>query len=240
MSRIIPQYNNTVVSDISKRNTSLNVKPSTDDRTIKMYHCIFGQPDDYGTVPIRGCFAKSINERGPSSSANGKIPVLWQHKLSEPLAIPTVLIEDEIGLYSEFTPDEGVEVCDRAVIQARSGTVNNGSYGFNYIWDKLEYDEKNDLILMKEVELIEISIVTIGSQRETFVKRSFFGDEKDVELANEVNRFIKSLEPKKQMQARSLFERYSLLSTRAGDSTLNDDMPKSKLDYDYILKNIKL
>ena len=42
---------------------------SPDSRLIKAYHAVWGVPDDYGTVAVRGCCAKSIQERGPQSVA---------------------------------------------------------------------------------------------------------------------------------------------------------------------------
>lgn len=215
---------------------------NSNGRLLKQYFCIWGVPDDYGTVPVKGCFSKSLNERGPNTNATYKITALWQHRLQDPLGVPSVLIEDEIGLYGEVTPDEGVQVCDECVIRVRSGTVNNGSYGFNYNWDKMEYDEKRDLIIMKECELLEVSFVTIGSQKETYGVRSSNGLS-DTAIVDDTESFINSLPRKYQIEARSLISRHIALSNfKPDNSTLETRKPKKQnvLDYDFLTTNFTL
>lgn len=207
---------------------------SSNGRLLKQYFCIFGVPDDYGTVPVKGCFSKSLKDRGPSSNAAYKITALWQHDQREPLAIPSVLIEDEIGLYGEVSPDEGVPTCDRAVIQVRSGTVNNGSYGFNYVWDKMDYNEELGVILMKECELFEVSFVTIGSQKDTFGIRSAQGEYVDEFLKEETDDFIKSLPRKNQLELRTLISRHISLAKNQPIELLEEAKP---IDYNYLINN---
>lgn len=212
-------------------------------RLLKQYFAIWGIPDDYGTVPIKGCFAKSIQERGPKSNASYKITALWQHMQSEPLAIPSILKEDDIGLYAEVSPDEGIPTCDRCVIQVRSGTVNNGSYGFNYVWDKMEYDEANDVILMKECELFEISFVTIGSQKETFGVRGANGEYIDEFLVDETEDLIKRIPRQFHLELRNIIDRHITLAKNQPLETrqkaLDEGKPQQEGLYDFLLKNLK-
>ena len=44
-----------------------------DSRIISGYAAIFGNVDKAGDLLVKGCFAKSIAERGPESQANDKI-----------------------------------------------------------------------------------------------------------------------------------------------------------------------
>lgn len=222
-----------------------NAKASDDSRLIKQYFCIFGIADDWGTVPMKGCFTKSIRERGPNSSASYKITVLNQHDQKKPLCLPSILKEDEIGLYAEYTPDEGIEENDDLVIRVKRGTINNGSYGFNYIWDKMEYDEENDLIIMKEVDLYEVSPVTIGSQTDTFVVRSVDGSFVDEYLEEDTERLIKKIDRQYHLELRSLIERHISLAKLQPNqyiqNSLDNNKPKHDLfDYDYLLNNLKI
>lgn len=217
-----------------------------DDRLIKQYFCIFGVPDDYGTIPMPGCFAKSITDRGPESKANYKITVLWMHDQRDPLCIPTVLKEDEIGLYGEYSPDP-IPSGDRCVIQVRSGTINNGSYGFNYVWDKMVYDDKVDKIRMYECNLFELSPVTIGSQQETFVVRNRKGELVDKTLDYETEMLIKQLPAKHQLEMRHIIDRHRTLAKnepldlRQKIALKNKIEPEQdSLDFNYLIKNFKL
>lgn len=212
-------------------------------RLIKQYFCIFGVADDRGTVPMKGSFKKSIEERGPNSKSTYKITVLNQHDQREPLCLPSVLREDEIGLYAEYTPDEGIQANDNLVLRVKRGTINNGSYGFHYVWDKMEYDEKKDVIYMYEQELFEVSPVTIGSQQGTFVVRAANGLMIDEFLEEDTENIIKQVPRKHQLELRTVINRHiSLAKSQPLEETrkaLDEDKPKQVgLDLDYIVSKL--
>lgn len=214
------------------------------DRLCKQYFAVWGVPDDWGTVPVKGCFSKSLEERGPNSKSNYKIVVLWQHDQRDPLCIPKVLIEDEVGLYGEYEPDS-VPSGDRCILQLRSGTINNGSYGFNYVWDKMEYDDNTGLVLMKECNLFEVSPVTIGSQKETFAVRSANGTYTDPFLEDETEDLIKQLPRKHHLEIRSLINRHISLAkiqpAEPTEQTLETREPKQVgIDYNYLISKFKV
>lgn len=220
-------------------------KVGTDSRLIKAYHAVWGVPDDYGTVAVKGCFSKSIQERGPQSMAKQKILTLYMHDQSDPLCVPKVLVEDDYGLYAEWEPDE-VPSGDRTVMQVRSGTINQFSYGFNYVWDKMTYDEKTGLVYMNECELYEISPVSFGSNRETFAVRSVEELEKDfIDLQEETEYFIKSIPRKQQLELRQLITRHISLSKveplELRQKALENKEPvESGLNYNELLNELKL
>ena len=122
---------------IGKQYKSFNIKAENLDlvsRKISGYAAIFNNVDKAKDMLIRGCFAKSINDRGPESQANDKIILLWMHDMDEPTGRITKLIEDERGLYLEAVIDE-IPLGDRAIKQLESGTLNQFSFGYNYVWD---------------------------------------------------------------------------------------------------------
>lgn len=186
---------------------------SEDSDETEQYFAIWGVSDDYGTEPMPGCFNKSIEDRGPNSKAPGKIIVLNQHRATMPVALPLELKEDSIGLFGKWKPDP-VAHAKELVLQIRSGTINNGSYGFQYVWDKMVYDDKTDIIKMFECVLEEVSPVTFGSQRETFVVRNVNGIfiPSDEELMDDTETIIKQLPRKYHLEVRSLINRHISLA----------------------------
>lgn len=176
-------------------------------RIVEGYGCIWGVRNDYGEMVVRGAYAKSIQEMGPGTNSNYQIKFRDEH--GRACALFDVLKEDEIGLYFRTKPLDEVQWCDDLLTQLRSGTINNFSNGFKFIWDKIEYDTDNDALVILEARLFEISAVAIPADMETFAIRSI----EDVEILNEqTENFIISLPPHKQLEARKLFTRYTSLS----------------------------
>lgn len=186
-------------------------KLSAEERTVRGYLIVWGVKDTYDTIFIRGCCAKSIGERGPESNAKNKIIHLWQHRTDEPIGQFTVLKEDDYGLYFEALYDD-IPQAERALRQIKSGTLNQYSVGFSYVWDKMVFDEKTDSILLQEIELYEGSVVTRASNAETYTIRSE-DVEKESELLNdETEDFIKSLPRSRQLELRQLISRHISLA----------------------------
>jgi uncharacterized protein len=214
----------------------------TEDRIIRGYLAVWKEKDDRGTAPIKGAFAKSLKERGPKSQAKQKILFLWFHELCEPIGQFIELEEDDYGLRFAAMIDE-IPQGDRALTQVRSGTLNQFSYGFLYVWDKMEYDEKTDTVMMYEVDLWEGSVVSYGSQKETFAIRSKEQFDAQFEEVNaELEEFVRQMPRQKQMELRQLITRYKALSEIKPDSllsTLKEDKPLEVLaigDYKIDLK----
>ena len=222
----------------------IRTSESESDREIKQYFAIWGVSDDYGTQPMKGCFTKSINERGPKTQATNKIVVLNQHNQKSPLCVPTELYEDEIGLFGRYTPDPDIEENDILVKRVKRGTINGGSYGFNYVWDKMEYDDKTDTIYMFECETYEVSPVTIASQGQTFVVRNKNGVLEDKFLEEETEDLIKQLPRKYHLELRTLISRHISLAKmqppQRSQKALKDGKPKQRggVDYNFLTENL--
>jgi HK97 family phage prohead protease len=217
-------------STIDTRKLSTN----TDDNVVKAYYCLWNQKDSHGTQFLRGAFKRSIEERGPNSSAKYKITVLYMHDQRDPIGLPSVLEERDDGLYAEFSPDD-VPSGERVIKQIRSGTIQNFSFGFKPIWEQMKYNESTDTIEISEVELLEISPVTIGSNRNTY---SIRGDnDKDEFIIEDTEDFIRSIPRKQQLELRQLIDRHRLdaltpqqpLTTKAGS-----------IDYKFLIDKLKL
>lgn len=154
------------------------------DRLIKGYAIVWGSKNDYNEIVVKGATLNSINARGVNGTGKNKIVVLNQHRQSEPIAIITKLEEDDYGLYFEAEVTEGVSYADEALINIRAKVLSQLSYGFNYIWDKVDYDASQDAYILREIKLYEISVVTFSSD-ENAQLRSFKGYQ-DSQILNDL------------------------------------------------------
>lgn len=196
-----------------------------ESRTISGYGAIFNNVDRQGDVLLPGCFAKSIQERGPESTANGKILFLWQHESDQPLGRITVLQEDAKGLYFEAVIDE-IELGDRCIKQLESGTLNQFSIGFSYVWDSVRYDDARDAYLVGEVKLYEISVVSIAANPETeYLGLKSDGDDPVDALNQELAAFMKGMPIDKQQKLQSIMAKAISLAGRRPESTPPSDEP---------------
>lgn len=159
--------------------------------TIEIKFAAYGAPDSDGDVLIKGCFAKSISERGPESDTNRKIAFLWQHEMHDPIGKILSIEEKDDGAYAvvQFSDFDAVPNAKRAYTQLRDGDINQFSFGFQYVWDKVDYDEDHDVFIVKEVKLYEISVVTLGANEATQYIRELYNEE-------ELKSYLKELSTK--------------------------------------------
>lgn len=147
-------------------------KVEVNGRRIKGYAIIWGSKNDYNEIVLPGATLRSIESRGPESEGKNQIVLLYQHRRDQPIGVIDVLKEDETGLYFEAELTKGVRAADEALNMIRQGTLKQLSYGFNYIWDKVEWDDGNEAYILREIKLWEISLVTFSSD-ENAQLRSF-------------------------------------------------------------------
>jgi len=210
-----------------------------DDRIVEGYAVIWRKANDCGEKFIKGAFTKSIRERGPGSGANYEIKFLYQHNQGDALSLFDELKEDEIGLYFRTKPLDDVPSADRVLKQLRSGTLNNFSQGFDFVWDMMEYDESDDTVVVKEAKLFEISVVGIPADMNTFAIRS----KENIELLHDdTEDFIMGLPRAKQLEAREIFARHKTLLNIGPDEqrkkTLDVKPDEIGIDYNYLLNNL--
>ncbi|CAN8139686.1 conserved hypothetical protein [uncultured Thiomicrorhabdus sp.] len=122
------------------------------ERTFEGYASTWDE-DLVGDVIHRGAFKKSINEAFPAN----KIKVLWQH--SDPLGMPTEMVEDDKGLYVKGKISK-TRLGDEAIELLKDKVVDSMSIGFRIPANKSSYDEESDIRNIHEVALHEFSLVT--------------------------------------------------------------------------------
>ena len=240
LKRRAAPINYSTVSVNERGDLTTDFASDLDNRIVSGYLLVWGRRNMHGEKFIKGCCTKSINDRGPQSKANYKITFLNQHRQGEPLCVFGELIEDNYGLYFRTLPLDPVPWADHVLIQLRSGTLNQFSAGFDYIWDQTEWDESDSSIVCKEIDLFEGSVVTIGSEVGTYVIRS---KEEEDNLHEEIEAFIKILPRKDQLQARQYFSQLKTLINvepfEQRNRTLDTDEPsKNGIDYNFLIKNL--
>lgn len=245
----LPYTRSTTHMKVEKRMVIRDDGALAEENVVKGYLNVWGVVDSYGTMFIKGAFAKSISERGPESNSKQKIAFIYHHHMDDPIGQFRVLKEDDYGLYFEAVLDDfdAVPSAKRVAAQIKSGTINQFSIGFDYIWDKMEYDDKLDCIILKEVDLYEGSPVTLGSNAETYVVRSAedYSRAKNA-IDEETDVILSSLPVSKRAEIRDLIARHVTLSRcipKKGETTQpggSDNKRSESIDYDYLTSNFKL
>lgn len=116
------------------------------------------------TVIHRGAFTKTIQERG--AAGNRGVKILLHHDVTQPVGLPTRMVESDIGLEIEGKIDPTRAGRD-ALISMRSGTLDAVSIGFDAV--KFDFEETAEGTMIRhirEVRLWEVSLVTFGADPE--------------------------------------------------------------------------
>lgn len=156
-----------------------------EDRIIKGYAIVWGTRNSHGETVVKGATLNSLNARGVGSVKNA-IQFLYMHRVDEPIAKITELREDDFGLYFEAEIIK-TQAGDELITKINSGVLRQLSYGFNYIWDKTEYDDSTDSYILREIKLHEISIVTFSSDELAQLRSVNFIDYQKLELLKEID-----------------------------------------------------
>lgn len=114
------------------------------------YASTFGNTDLGNDIVEKGAFLESI--------ASGKaLPILWQHRMSEPIGVSVGLLEDDRGLFIKAKlPKDDDQVRGKVIPQMKVGSIREMSIGY-FVKD---YELKKDVRLLKKIDLFEVSLVT--------------------------------------------------------------------------------
>ena len=136
---------------------SLDIKAS-DNGLIEGYASTFGgDADRHGEIVLAGAFSKAI--RG--HKATGATPVmLWAHAQEQPVGKWNEMHEDERGLFMKGQVNLNTAGGRDAYSSVKAGDVGGLSIGFTVPEGGREYAGKG-VFHLKEVELLEVSIVAI-------------------------------------------------------------------------------
>lgn len=182
-------------------------------REVTMAWSAFGFKDDDRDIIVRGAFAKSINERGPQSTTARKIAFLKFHNYNLPVGPVKELIEDDKYLIAKAIVDPTPEG-DTTITQYQTGTLNQHSIGYRYIWDKMEYSESDDAFICKEIDLWEGSAVVAGANENTPLLeiRGMLTQDNAAQAMDDLEKLLKNVEIKNQYEIRKSISRILALT----------------------------
>lgn len=193
----------------------LDYRIKSDGLTTEGYLAVFGVKDRDNTICVKGCFANSINQRGPQSKANDKIAFLYFHDIMQPIGQFTELEEDNYGLRFVAKHNREVQNQREKGIEINDGTLNQFSFGFYYLWDKIEWDDRIEGALMYECDFREGSALTImASNTSTFAVRSMADRLQAVlDLGEKAEAALNKLPKATQLELRKIVTEYRTLAT---------------------------
>lgn len=213
-----------------------------DKGIVSGYAIIWGERSLTGYKFVKGCCARSIAEHFTNKNAYYQIKFLNQHNPEDPLSLFAELEEDDLGLRFKTVPLDEWDIqgssANRLIKQLKSKTINNFSHGFDWIWEKIEYDEKDDSIIGIEIQLFEISPVSIPAGLKTRQTQAAVNIE---DVNEDIRGFIKTLPSKYRMQARDLFTRQHKLidlGKPKETKTVKQKKTGSDIDYKYLTEHL--
>ncbi|WP_333023001.1 HK97 family phage prohead protease [Wolbachia endosymbiont of Pentidionis agamae] len=98
---------------------------------------------------IKGAFQNSLTS---------KIKLLWQHDANEPIGNIIDVYEDDFGLYIVACLLLAIQKAKEVYVMLKAGTIDSLSIG--YIPIQHEIDRVTGARILKQVELLEVSLVT--------------------------------------------------------------------------------
>lgn len=125
------------------------------------YASTFGNIDRTEDVVMPGAFAKTIKAH------NGTMPMLWQHRWDEVIGKFVSMREDARGLFVEGRINLGTERGKEAYALLKATDLNTMSIGYQTL--DYEFDKQVGVRFLKELELYEISLVTIPANEQAVV-----------------------------------------------------------------------
>ena len=135
----------------------LEIKALADDGTFEGYGSVFSVEDWYGDVVAPGAFKATLGEW----RAKGALPPMcWQHRMDQVIGVYDEMEEDAHGLRLKgrlLKDDVALAREAYALIKARA--ISGLSIGYRVRVD--EYDREADIRTLKDLELWEVSLVTM-------------------------------------------------------------------------------
>lgn len=138
-------------------NRDFEVKSVGDTGTFTGLGSVFGEVDSYRDIVVKGAFKNSLLD---FERKKRKVPMLWQHRMAQPIGIYTKLEETSEGLYVEGEINMDVQQGREAHALMKQGALTGLSIGYETVSEK--FIKKNEVPYreLHEVKLWEISPVT--------------------------------------------------------------------------------
>lgn len=142
----------------------LEIKELSDNGVFSGYGSIFGNKDAYGDVVMPGAFAKSLSDHRRRGT---KPKMFWQHDPHQPIGSWVDIAEDGKGLWLEGRLNMEVQKGREAYALLKAGDIDGLSIGYNTV--SAEPDERAGVLRLKELKLVEVSVVSLGANDRALV-----------------------------------------------------------------------
>lgn len=162
------------------------------DGRVQMYVSAFDSVDSDNDVMMRGCFAKTIAENGPSGK--NRIKQLWMHSPWDLIGRPENIVEDGTGLLVDGFVSDVKNGDYRKMYQ--DGLITEHSIGFMPIkYEVVTRENDRQGYDFKEVALMEYSAVVWGANENTPVlgMKALNAPEQIGEIRGQLDRINKAL-----------------------------------------------
>jgi len=143
---------------MKKKTFALQVKDLTEEGTFEGYGSIFGNVDSYGDKVMPGAFVESLARHRREGSS---VLMLWQHNPDEPIGVWEDLAEDSKGLWGKGRLITEVQKGREAYALLKNDALRGLSIGYS----ELESEPDGNILLLKKLELYEISLVSFPANR---------------------------------------------------------------------------
>lgn len=137
----------------AKSTYMFEVKSLASDGTFAGYASVFDVVDSQRDAVIRGAFKASLEARTQA------LQLLWQHQWESPIGSVESIFEDARGLYIKGKLLMEVAQAREAHALLKAGVIRGLSIGYSV--KRAERDPHTGVRLLKEVDLWEVSIVTL-------------------------------------------------------------------------------
>lgn len=136
----------------------LQVKDFGENGEFSGYGSVFGNRDSYGDIVMPGAFEKSLKEH----AIKGSMPKLfWQHDSWMPIGKWLAMEEDDTGLKVTGKLNMQVQQGREAYALLKEGDIDGLSIGYRVLHS--DNDDENEALLLKELDLVEVSVVSLGA-----------------------------------------------------------------------------
>ena len=129
------------------------------------YGSVFGNKDLGNDVIEKGAFTKSLRKR----KAKG-VKLLYQHKSDMPIGVFDEIKEDEHGLVVKGRLALKTQAGAEAYELLKMGALDGLSIGFRVNPKEVSYDKRANKRIIKEVDLMEVSLVTFPMNPQATVR----------------------------------------------------------------------
>jgi HK97 family phage prohead protease len=142
----------------------MELKASGEQGTFSGYGSVFGNVDLHGDIVEKGAFTETLKERPIEH-----VGLYWMHDPREPIGRWSIMEERKEGLWVEGKLTLGVSRAREVYELMKDGAVTGLSIG--YRTRKYDLDGENDIRILKDVELFEVSAVSGPANEEARIAR---------------------------------------------------------------------